>query len=111
MIKYLWFIPKILKHQVKHIHKRQEFRQESDLEGLAQRQIRKEREETHNLSFTQKPLEVVFLDVHQRGDVRDVEAAVFYMTCLLVHLHTKHTNSSVFRQKTAVRLFSSTRRH
>lgn len=37
---------------------------------------------THNLSFVQKPLEVVFLDVHQVGDVRDVEAVVLHVVGL-----------------------------
>lgn len=34
---------------------------------------------THNISFAQKPFEVVFLDVHQGGDIRDVEVVVFHM--------------------------------
>lgn len=34
---------------------------------------------THNLGFTQKPFEVVFLDIHQGGDVRDIKVVVFYM--------------------------------
>lgn len=37
---------------------------------------------THNLSFIQKPLEVVFLDVHQAGDVGDVEAVVLHVVGL-----------------------------
>lgn len=37
---------------------------------------------THNFSFTQKPFEVVFLDVHQGGDVRDIEAVVLHMVGL-----------------------------
>lgn len=34
---------------------------------------------THNLSFTQKPFEVVFLDVHQAGDVRDIKLVVLHV--------------------------------
>lgn len=37
---------------------------------------------THNVSFTQKPFEVVFLDVHQVGDVRDIKAVVLHMAGL-----------------------------
>lgn len=37
---------------------------------------------THNVSFIQKPLEVVFLDVHQAGDVGDVEAVVLHVVGL-----------------------------
>lgn len=37
---------------------------------------------THNLCFTQKPFEVVFLDIHQAGDVWDVEAVVLHVVGL-----------------------------
>lgn len=48
---------------------------------------------THNIGFTQKPFEVVFLDVHQAGDVRDVEVVVFNTTGFQVDLRQKrHLN-------------------
>lgn len=47
---------------------------------------------THNLSFTQKPFEVVFLDVHEAGDVWDVKAVVLHVLCLQVYLVTWNKN-------------------
>ena len=41
---------------------------------------------TYGLGLAQEPLEVVLLDVHQRGDVWDVEAVVVHMLGLEVHL-------------------------
>lgn len=49
---------------------------------------------THYLSFTQEPFEVVFLDVHHAGDVRDIKVVVLHMVGLQVYLDTwnKHLN-------------------
>lgn len=44
--------------------------------------------QTHNLNLIYKPLEVVFLDVHQAGDVGDVEAVVLHVVGLQVYLVT-----------------------
>lgn len=41
---------------------------------------------THYLSFTQKPFEVVFLDVHHAGDVRDIKVVVLHVVGLQVYL-------------------------
>ena len=56
-------------------------------------------ETTHNLSFTQKPLEVVFLDVHQAGDVGDIKAVVLHMLGLKVHLRTGNKDLSLDSRK------------
>lgn len=37
---------------------------------------------THNLSFAQKPFEVVLLDVHQAADIRDIKATVLHVVGL-----------------------------
>lgn len=53
---------------------------------------------THNLSFTQKPFEVVFLDVHEAGDVWDVKAVVLHVLCLQVYLVTWNKNLLISRK-------------
>lgn len=57
---------------------------------------------THNLCFTQKPLEVVFLDVHQGGDVRDIEAVVLHMPGLQVNLDTHSSTTALLRTHTPI---------
>lgn len=46
---------------------------------------------THNLCFTQKPFEVVFLNVHQAADVRDIKVTVLHMLGFQVYLGTWNT--------------------
>lgn len=57
---------------------------------------------THNLCFTKKPLEVVFLDVYQGGDVRDIEAVVLHMPGLQVNLDTHSSTTALLRTHTLI---------
>lgn len=52
---------------------------------------------THNISFAQKPFEVVFLDVHQGGDIRDVEVVVFHTMGFQVDLHQNIRINTLFQ--------------
>lgn len=56
---------------------------------------------THYLSFTQKPFEVVFLDVHHAGDVRDIKVVVLHVVGLQVYLDAwkRHLNQLNGQQK------------
>ena len=51
---------------------------------------------TYDLGLAQEPLEVVLLDVHQRGDIWDVEAVVVHMLGLEVHLAGQNTGSPLW---------------
>lgn len=50
---------------------------------------------THYLSFTQKPFEVVFLDVHHAGDVRDIKVVVLHVVGLQVYLDAEKKGLNV----------------